>query len=64
MNFPVPERSLPSTPAGRPAGRGAEAQPDPFEQLALAEAAEASLLRLVLLAAGTTLILALAASLA
>lgn len=44
-----------------PDGRADEI--DPFEQIAQAEAADASLMRLVLCAAGATLLLALALSL-
>lgn len=43
---------------------GGDGEPDLFEQLALAEAAEATLLRQVLIAAGAALALALVASLA
>ncbi|MFO1266571.1 MAG: hypothetical protein U1F25_05035 [Rubrivivax sp.] len=52
-------------PARRPAAVvRSDREPDLFEQLALAEAAEASLLRQVLIAAGAALALALLASLA
>jgi hypothetical protein len=45
------------------AGGGDDFDADPYAQMALADAADASLLRLVLCAAGATLLLALASSL-
>lgn len=57
-------RSASPAPARRSAIVRGDGEPDLFEQLALAEAAEATLLRQVLIAAGAALALALVASLA